>query len=199
MGLAFVFMGVGAVGLFTPAVGALIQEAIDVTSILNALRALGSGRHQPSTSPTTDVAERFRREHIEFAPEVQRIRSTADNLETFEPAELRTELEAVRVFLCERLPQHEEEEEAAVYPVVASMLGGQDPMSSMERAHIEIEHLVRVYRQLLEDLPPSGPDRDDLVDLRRVLYGLHAILRLHFAQEEEAYAWLSAEVPVSVG
>jgi hypothetical protein len=24
------------------------------------------------------------------------------------------------------------------------------------------------------------------------LYGLHAILRLHFAQEEEAYSWLAS-------
>jgi heavy metal translocating P-type ATPase len=199
MGLAFVFMGVGAFGLFTPAVGALIQEGIDVFSILNSLRALGSGERAPATAPTTDVAERFRREHAEFAPEVARIRTTADNLDTMEPAELRAELEAVRVFLCDRLPRHEEEEEAAVYPVVASLMGGQDPMSSMARAHIEIEHLVRVYRQLVEELAPSGPDRDDLVDLRRVLYGLHAILRLHFAQEEEAYAWLSADEPVSVG
>jgi len=103
-----------------------------------------------------------------------------------------------RVFLCERLPQHEEEEEEAVYPVVARLMGGEDPMSSMARAHVEISHLVRVYRQLLEELPPEGPDRDDLTDLRRVLYGLHAILRLHFAQEEEAYAWLSAEESVSV-
>ena len=30
------------------------------------------------------------------------------------------------------------------------------------------------------------------MDLRRVLYGLYAILRLHFAQEEEAYAWLAS-------
>jgi hypothetical protein len=36
-----------------------------------------------------------------------------------------------------------------------------------------------------------------------VLYGLHAILRLHFAQEEEAYSWLASggerefdEVPI---
>ena len=199
MGLAFVFMGFGALGFFTPTVGALLQEVIDVASILNALRALGSGTRTPASSPTTDVAERFRREHAEFAPEVQRIRETADRLDMMDPVELRAELEAVRIFLCERLPQHEEEEEAAVYPVVASMMGGEDPMSSMARAHVEISHLIRVYRQLLEDLPPAGPDRDDLVDLRRVLYGLHAILRLHFAQEDEAYAWLSAEEPVSVG
>jgi hypothetical protein len=38
-----------------------------------------------------------------------------------------------------------------------------------------------------------GPGPEDLIDLRRVLYGLHAILRLHFAQEEEAYSWLAAE------
>jgi heavy metal translocating P-type ATPase len=199
MGLAFVFMGFGALGLFTPAVGALFQEVIDVASILNALRALGSGKRTPPSTPTTDVAERFRREHAEFAPEVQRIRTVADHLDAIDPEELRVELEAVRAFLCDRLPQHEEEEEAAVYPVVASLLGGEDPMSSMTRAHVEISHLIRVYRQLLEDLPASGPDRDDLVDLRRVLYGLHAILRLHFAQEEEAYAWLSAAEPVPVG
>jgi hypothetical protein len=66
-------------------------------------------------------------------------------------------------------------------------------MSSMARAHIEIDHLARVFRSLLEELPPEGPGPEDLMDLRRVLYGLHAVLRLHFAQEEEAYAWLASE------
>jgi len=198
MGLAFAFMGMGALGLFTPAVGALLQEVIDVAAILNALRALSSGTKQPAAGPGIDVAERFRKEHVEFAPEVHRIRSVADRMDALDPIELALELEAVREFLCDRLPQHEEEEEAAVYPMVAKLMGGEDPMSSMARAHVEIEHLIRVYRQLLEDLPPEGPDRDDLVDLRRVLYGLHAILRLHFAQEEEAYAWLSASEPAGV-
>jgi hypothetical protein len=47
----------------------------------------------------------------------------------------------------------------------------------------------------VDDMPTGAPTPEDLVDLRRVLYGLHAILRLHFAQEEEAYAWLAAEEP----
>jgi P-type E1-E2 ATPase len=34
-------MAAGAVGLLTPVAGALVQEAIDVAVILNALRALG--------------------------------------------------------------------------------------------------------------------------------------------------------------
>ena len=192
MGLAFGFMIAGAFGLFVPVVGALIQELIDVTSILNALRALRGGPSTRAAGGATDVAERFRAEHREFLPELQRLRSTADRLGELPPEELRRELEAVRRFIAERLPQHEEEEEAAVYPVVARMLGGEDPMGSMARAHIEISHLARVYQQLLQDLPADGPTPDDLMDLRRILYGLHAILRLHFAQEEEAYAWLSS-------
>jgi hypothetical protein len=72
-------------------------------------------------------------------------------------------------------------------------------MSSMGCAHIEISHLARAFRKLVDDLPEEGPTSDDLVDLRRVLYGLHAILRLHFAQEDEAYACLSpGEEPVPV-
>ena len=200
MGLAFAFMIGGAFGLFGPAVGALIQELIDVAAILNALRALSGGGRPAAGRETTDVAERFRAEHREFAPELARVRSVADRLGELAPEDVRRELEAVRRFVVERLPQHEEEEEAAVYPVVARLLGGEDPMSSMARAHLEISHLARVFRQLLDELPEDGPTPDDLVDLRRVLYGLYAILRLHFAQEDEAYAWLSSgeeSVPVA--
>jgi heavy metal translocating P-type ATPase len=199
MGLAFAFMLGGAVGRFGPLAGALIQEGIDVLSILNSLRAIGDGGRPGPAAPATDVADRFRREHREFAPELQRIRSVADRLEDLPPDQAARELEAVRVFIAERLPQHEEEEEAAVYPVVAGLMGGEDPMSSMARAHVEIAHLGRMYQQLLDDLPPEGPTPDDVMDIRRVLYGLHAILRLHFAQEEEAYAWLSSGDPVPVG
>jgi len=199
MGLAFCFMGLGAFGRFGPVAGAVVQELIDVAAILNALRALGGGRRRRRRLPSTDVAERFRKEHREFAPELARIRGTADHVDTMSNETLREELGAISVFLTERLPRHEEEEEAAVYPVVARLTGGEDPMASMARAHVEISHLTRVFRQLIEDLPPGGPDPEDVVDLRRVLYGLHAILRLHFAQEEESYAWLSAGEPVPVG
>jgi P-type E1-E2 ATPase len=43
LGLSLVGMGFAAAGLLTPIAGALIQEAIDVAVILNALRAAGAG------------------------------------------------------------------------------------------------------------------------------------------------------------
>ena len=199
MSLAFGFMFLGAFGVITPVIGALLQEGIDVASILNALRALSGGSGAKAPAGHSDVAERFRAEHREFAPEMARVRTVADRLGTMTTEETFGELEAVRSFVVDRLPRHEEEEEAAVYPVVAELMGGEDPMGAMSRAHIEIDHLARVYQQLLEELPEDGPTPEDLMDLRRVLYGLHAVLRLHFAQEEEAYAWLvSDEEPAPV-
>ncbi|MFM7719338.1 MAG: heavy metal translocating P-type ATPase [Actinomycetota bacterium] len=193
MGMSFVAMGFGATGLLVPVGGALVQEAIDVIVILNALRALRPARARAAVAgPGLEVAERFRAEHREFAPWLQRMRLVADRLDVASPAETREQLEQIRWFLLERLPQHETEEEAAVYPFVSGAFGGEDPLGSLERAHMEIEHLCRVYAHLLDDLPAEGPSPMDLVDLRRVLYGLHAVLRLHFAQEDETYAWLAS-------
>ena len=195
MGLSFGGMLLGAVGLLPVVGGALFQEAIDVAVILNALRALSGGRAARQRAGLgSNVGDRFRDEHREFMPWLARIRTVADRLETYSPVEARDELQQVRWFLTERLPQHEEEEEAAVYPVVSKLMGGDDPMGTMARAHLEIDHLSRVFVHLVDDVPAEGPAAEDLVDLRRVLYGLHAILRLHFAQEEEAYSWLASEV-----
>jgi hypothetical protein len=197
MGLSFAAMFFGAFGLLVPVAGALVQEGIDVAVILNALRALrGDARSRQTAGPGSEVGNRFRAEHREFAPELARIRAVADRLDRLAPDEVTAELERIRSFLLERLPRHEREEESAVYPVVARLIGGEDPMGSMERAHMEIEHLSRVFGHLLSDLPDQGPTEVDLVDLRRVLYGLHAILRLHFAQEEEAYSWLAGDEPL---
>jgi heavy metal translocating P-type ATPase len=195
MGLASVGMVAGAFGLFVPVIGAAIQEAIDVFAILNALRAVRGDGGTRRGLEATDVGERFRAEHREFAGDLQRIRATADHLGELPPDELRHALAEIRTFLLQRLPRHEEEEEADVYPVVARAMGGEDPLSSMSRAHLEISHLGRLYQTVVDDLPPDGPTAEDLVDLRRLLYGLHAVLRLHFAQEEEVYAWLASEAP----
>jgi len=55
----------------------------------------------------------------------------------------------------------------------------------MSRTHAEIEHQVGRLRRLLTDLDNDNVQPEDVVELRRVLYGLYAVLRLHNAQEEE--------------
>ncbi|MBI4461170.1 MAG: heavy metal translocating P-type ATPase, partial [Acidobacteria bacterium] len=188
MGLSLLAMGFAAAGRITPVAGALLQEFIDVLVILNALRAL---RAPPATAAldgsTVALGEKFRQEHRLFLPEVKRIRRLADRLDALSPREALLGLRQAHKFLVEQLVPHDQAEDAVVYPAVAKLIGGDDPTAPMNRAHLEIMHLINVLGRMLDDLPEEGPGLDDLPQLRRVLYGLDAILRLHFAQEEESY------------
>ncbi len=188
IGLSLAVMVLAAFGWVPPTVGALVQEAIDVTVILNALRALGGYEVTVSAhGPEAALSKRFRSEHADLLPVVHRIRAVAERLDVDEPRAAAETVRAVHRVLVDDLLPHEAAEERDFYPAIARLLGGDDPTGTMERAHVEIAHLTRVLGQLLADLPAGGPAPDDLTELRRVLYGLYAILRLHFAQEEEAY------------
>src|SRR5579871_6570920 len=196
MGLSMAAMGFAAAGLLSPVAGAILQEVIDVIVIVNALRAL-RGSALDTTGVTVALGERFQTEHQRLLPGVQRIRHIADRLDLLPPREVRTELVELHRFLKIEVVPHEEAEEATVYPAVAKLIGGDDPTAPMNRAHLEIAHMVRVLGRHLEELPLDGPAIDDIRDLRRILYGLDAILRLHFAQEDEAYLALMDAQPVA--
>ena len=80
---------------------------------------------------------------------------------------------------------HERHDESEIYPAVAQRLGGDDPLAPMGRTHQEIFHLASLLNRLVEDAKMHGFNEDDRGEARRILYALDAILRLHFAQEEE--------------
>ena len=90
---------------------------------------------------------------------------------------------------------HEEAEDREVFPFLAKAVGNDDVTDALHRTHTEIFHLIRFTDRLVAEIPPEGPAPEDLTDLRRVLYGLDAILRLHMAQEEELYLALGDEHP----
>jgi hemerythrin-like domain-containing protein len=168
--------------------GAVLQEAIDLAAIMNALRALGGYRNgQPKPGAEVELSGRFRQEHVELSPIIDRVRTLADRLDTLGKAQSQIDLRDVLAFLEQKLLPHEDAEEKLLYPAMARVLGGEDPTETMSRAHVEIVHLVRLLRRQVEESEPNGPESEDLEGLRRVLYSLHAVLKLHFAQEEEAY------------
>ena len=93
--------------------------------------------------------------------------------------------------LPDKLIPHERKDDTHVYPAIAQLIGGDEPMAAMSRTHREIQHLAGLLSRIENDLPPEGPDPATVVDLQRVLYGLDAVLRLHFAQEDEIYHTLA--------
>jgi iron-sulfur cluster repair protein YtfE (RIC family) len=186
MGMSVAAMVAAAFGFLTPVAGALLQEAIDVAVILNALRALGSGGARRATLPKV-TSERMRLEHQELQDLLDRIRTLAERLDRQGSEGVRSGLRELDRLLQEQLLPHERQEEADVYPLVANLLGGRDPMAALSRTHREIVHLVKVYSRLIADLPAQGADPALWSDLRRVLFSLEAILRLHIDQEDEVY------------
>jgi hypothetical protein len=105
--------------------------------------------------------------------------------------EVAGELADLNEMFRERLIPHERRDDAQVYPLVARLIGGDDAMAAMSRTHREIQHLARLLSRIESDLPPEGPDPATVVELQRVLYGLDAVPRLHFAQKDEIYHTLA--------
>ena len=111
----------------------------------------------------------------------------ADTLGFSTPGEAMTRVKDAHRLLVEQIEPHEQAEEAELYPALDRLLGGTEPTATMSRAHAEITHQIRRLGQLIDDIGDDLPDDADLADLRSLLYGLHAILRLHTAQEDESY------------
>jgi iron-sulfur cluster repair protein YtfE (RIC family) len=188
IGLSAIAMVFAAFGLLPPVAGALLQEAIDVTVILNALRVLRTPSPDLEVRPAEqDLVERFTGEHATLRPDLDLLRSAADQIGTTPTAAMLVTLRSVQRFLVHELLPHEQAEDAQLYPVFDRILGGSDPTGTMSRAHVEIAHHIRRIGHLIDDLDTTAPDPEDLIELRRSLYGLHAILLLHFAQEDEGY------------
>ncbi|WP_103381602.1 heavy metal translocating P-type ATPase [Pseudonocardia dioxanivorans] len=191
MGLSLLAMAVAAVGLLPPAAGALLQEGIDVAVILNALRALRPGRPDTVTLPADAEAlvHRFEAEHRDLADALPALRDAADLLadQGATPVALDALREADQV-LTSRLLPHEHAEEAQLYPALTAPLGGTDATAPMTRAHVEIDRLARRLSTHLDLAAAAGElEHGQVDDLLATVYGLHALLRLHFAQEEEEY------------
>lgn len=190
MGLSLVAMGFAAVGLLAPAAGALLQEGIDLAVILNALRALrgdqsGTVRLNPQTE---EMLQRFAAEHDRMRDELSVLRDAAQQVSAGERHAAVVTLRAADRFLQDTLLPHEDAEDSALYPALARPLGSPEATATMSRMHAEIHRMsarLHSHREIAEAAGTVTTEQSD--DLLACLYGLHALLCLHFVQEEENF------------
>ena len=196
MGMSVAAMGLAAAGLLPAVWGALLQEAIDVAVILNALRALRPvASAERLTAADAALTRRFRAEHQLIRADIEQLRIAADALTT-DPLAAPAAMAQVRhahALLTGDIWPHENAEEADLYPALNRLLGGTDPTAAMSRAHAEIAYQIARLGRLIADIGDRAPDEADIADLRGALYGLYAILRLHTVQEDEAYLSLGED------
>lgn len=187
MGLSLVAMVVAAFGYLPVVAGALLQELIDVAVIVNAMRALRGGtERRVRLEGWGQTRSRLLAEHRNLAPGLADLRRVADALGTIESSAAQQRLHAVRTFLVDELLPHELEEDRTIYPQLATAMGSDTATAALHGTHAEIFRHVRLLDRLITELDdPITPE--DLTDLRQALYGIGAIVRLHFDQEEELY------------
>ena len=134
------------------------------------------------------ITQPLRDEHKELFPHIERLRTMADATGTTPLPELRRGVDEAYSFLTRHLIPHAQAEERALYPVVDSLLGAPNATATMSRDHIEIGRLTEELGALrLRLAQVTAIDEGLARDLRRVLYGLYALVRVHFAKEEEIY------------
>ncbi|HEX6230264.1 MAG TPA: hemerythrin domain-containing protein [Actinomycetota bacterium] len=144
------------------------------------------------------ITEPLREEHRELLPKIEEIGRVADAVGVLPLPALRARVAEVRRFLAGHLIPHAMAEDAALYPVVARVMGAPEATATMRHDHVEVAELVAQLEGVEPELAsPSLPMETERA-LRRILYGLYTLVRVHFVEEEEIYlplldANLSAE------
>jgi iron-sulfur cluster repair protein YtfE (RIC family) len=135
---------------------------------------------------TAAATEPIRVDHRELAPEIDELAHTASWISTAPPPVVREKLQDAVEFLRYRLMPHASAEEAWLYPAVEGAMRAPGATETMRRDHDEVLRRLEALEQLRDEIDdaPTEAQRDQLA---AALHGLHAIVSLHFAKEEELY------------
>ena len=134
------------------------------------------------------LTDRLCAEHSRLMPHVDDLRAIADDAAGTTRDALAERLRAEHAFLTAELLPHMAAEQEILHPSFERLMQNRHSMTPMTRDHDRIRQLLDTMGQLVQ---PSGTSRVAgspwLLDVRRALYQLYALLKVHLA-EEEMYA-----------
>jgi len=124
--------------------------------------------------------------HERILAHVDRMPEMADGLLTDRADDIREHVVATGEFLNGTLLPHIDAAERTLYPELERMFQNRHSMAPMRREHEEIRRLVAEYGKLAADLGQGQVTLGRSLALRRVIFQLYALLKVHLA-EEDAY------------
>ena len=127
---------------------------------------------------TTKETETVRKDHAKLREDVEHMRLAARELPAVSPEERHAIVGRILDFLRETLLPHAEEEEQWLYAAVGKVLGNPEATHTMAHDHGAIR--VRVLELALTD-------DTDIDRFQELLYGLYALITVHFSKEEQLY------------
>ncbi len=133
------------------------------------------------------LPKRVRDEHGELVAQIELLRTVADSIGSVPAESLREGVGQAHSFLIHQLIPHAQAEEQVLYTTVGRLLRALEATDTMSRDHLEVIRLTEELEALRLHLFYAPVSESDEQALRRVLYGLYAIIKLHLAKEEENY------------
>ncbi|MCU0484097.1 MAG: hemerythrin domain-containing protein [Chloroflexi bacterium] len=124
--------------------------------------------------------------HERLQPGIAQILETAELVGSVPCEDLRPQVLAARAFVSGTLLPHMEAAERAIYPALEAVLSDPQAMAPMAREHAEIRSLCAELGRICDrHASPDVPfTPGDGMAVRRILFRLHAILRIHLDEEE---------------
>ena len=134
------------------------------------------------------ITQPLREEHKDLFPHVESLRLAGDAIgnAALTPEAIRL-IEEAEEFLTHHLIPHAQAEDKALYPVVQKVMGAAQATATMSRDHVEVGSLTSELVDLRQQTEKTAFSADQAKALRRVLYGLYTLVKVHFAKEEEIY------------
>jgi iron-sulfur cluster repair protein YtfE (RIC family) len=143
---------------------------------------IGGGR-----THVTPLTQPLRDEHKELLPPIERLRMVADSIGTAPIESVRQNIEEIYTFLTHQLTPHAQAEERVLYPTVGRLMGAAEATATMSQEHTDIHRYTQELGALRRHLSEASLGGTEQQALRRVLYDLYALVKGHFAKEEEIY------------
>ena len=122
--------------------------------------------------------EAFREEHRHLLVHVDYMRAAAGEVADVSVEEREALVARILDFLRSTLVPHAEWEEQVLYTAIGELLGEPAATATMSRDHVAIGRMI----DALAEADPANTSR-----LQELLYGLHALIIVHFEKEEEVY------------
>ena len=130
------------------------------------------------------VTQPLRDEHADLLPHLLELDTVAAVLGEWQ-ADTAARLDGIVEFLRGHLVPHAQAEEAALYPRVEQVMGAPGATDTMKADHVEINRRIDGLAVLVAAIDAGPASSEQTEQLKAQLYGLAAILVLHFHKEED--------------
>jgi hypothetical protein len=144
------------------------------------------GSLPPESRPPSlrSLPETSHEHHALIEPHVDRLPELADMIGQVGPDEFSRAFQEECSFIVGRLVPHMEAIETALYGRLEAIMEGRHSMAPMRQEHERLRGLFRSLCHYGELAAAGDLSEVDEIGLRRVLFRLHAMLKVHLAEEE---------------